>query len=53
MTKELTPAQLERIKTLGLNPTDFEPSEEQTTIADVVEALDILTAIVLEGQADD
>lgn len=53
MTKELTPAQLERIRKLGLKPEDFSPSEEQTTIADVVEALDILTSIVLEGQAND
>lgn len=37
----------ERIEKLGLNLADFEPSEEQTTVADLVEALDILTSIVL------
>lgn len=48
MVKKLTPAQIERIRKLGLDPDDFAPAEEQTTIADVVEALDILTSIVLE-----
>lgn len=52
MAENLTPAQMERIKKLGLNPADFKPSEEQTTIADVVEALDILTSIVL-GEYND
>lgn len=53
MTENLTHAQLERIKKLGLNPADFKPSEEQTTIADVVEALDILTSIVLGDEYND
>lgn len=53
MSKELTHAQLERIRKLGLNPADFKPSEEQTTIADVVEALDILTSIVLGDERND
>ena len=53
MAKNLTPAQIERIKKLGLKPEDFSPSEEQTTIADVVEALDILTSIVLGDERND
>lgn len=47
MANNLAPAQIERIRKLGMNPDDFAPAEEQTTIADVVEALDILTSIVL------
>lgn len=46
----MTDAQIARIKALGLNVADFEPSEEQTTINDLVEALDILTTIVLGGE---
>lgn len=43
----MTEAQKRRIEALGLNVTDFEPNEEQATVADLVEALDILTSIVL------
>ena len=43
----MTDKQRERIEKLGLNPADFEPSKEETTIEDLVEALDILTSIVL------
>lgn len=48
----MTDAQKERIEALGLNVEEFEPSEEQTTINDLVEALDILTTIVLGGDID-
>ena len=43
---------IERMKKYGLNPEDFQPSEEQTTIEDLVEALYILTSIVLGDDAD-
>lgn len=43
---------IERMKAHGLNPTDFEPSSESTTIDDLVEALDILTSIVLGDDQD-
>lgn len=45
----MTEAQKKRIEKLGLNVADFEPDEEKTTIEDLVEALDILTSIVLGG----
>ncbi|MBQ0074503.1 MAG: hypothetical protein KBT34_09940 [Prevotella sp.] len=45
----MTDAQRERIKKLGLKESDFEKDAEQTTIEDLVEALDILTSIVLGG----
>lgn len=45
----MTDKQKERIKKLGLKVEDFEPDEEKTTIEDLVEALDILTSIVLGG----
>lgn len=45
----MTEAQKERIKKLGLDVKDFAPDEEKTTIEDLVEALDILTSIVLGG----
>lgn len=48
----MTDEQKKRIEELGLNVSDFEPSEEQTTINDIVEALDILTTIVLGGDID-
>lgn len=41
--------ELEMIEKLGLDIKDFEPKEEITTISDLVEALDILTNIVLGG----
>lgn len=40
---------LRRIEKLGLSEKDFEPKEAETTIEDLVEALDILTTIVLGG----
>lgn len=43
----MTERQKELIAELGLKESDFEPSKEETTIADLVEALDILTSIVL------
>ena len=46
----MTDKQKERIMELGLNVEEFAPSEEQTTISDLVEALDILTTIVLGGE---
>lgn len=46
----MTDKQRERIEKLGLKVEDFEPAEEQTTVADLVEALDILTSIVLGGE---
>lgn len=45
----MTDEQKARIKALGLNVKDFYPNEEETTIGDLVEALDILTNIVLGG----
>ena len=45
----MTHIELEMINKLGLEPKDFEPNEEETTISDLVEALDILTNIVLGG----
>lgn len=45
----MTNAQEKMMQMLGLTEADFRPNEEQTTIADVVEALDILTTIVLGG----
>lgn len=45
----MTDTELEMIKKLGLDTKDFEPNEEETTIPDLVEALDILTKIVLGG----
>lgn len=45
----MTEAQKKRIEKLGLKVEDFEPDEEKTTIEDLVEALDILTSIVLGG----
>lgn len=46
----MTESQKKMMEKLGLNESDFQPSDEQTTIADVVEALDILTNIVLGGE---
>lgn len=34
---------------LGLTEADFKPSEEDVTVSDLVEALEILTEIVLGG----
>lgn len=45
----MTDEQKKRIEELGLTVEEFEPIEEQTTINDLVEALDILTNIVLGG----
>lgn len=52
MANQLTAAQVERIRRLGLNPNDFAPAEDQPTIADIVEALDILISIFLEDDDD-
>lgn len=41
--------QKEKIKRLGLDEKDFKPKEAEATIEDLVEALDILTTIVLGG----
>ena len=38
------------IAELGLDERDFKPDEEKATIEDVVEALSILTEIVLGGE---
>lgn len=48
----MTDEQKKRIEALGLSEADFEPNAEQTTIEDLVEALDILTTIVLGGDID-
>lgn len=48
----MTDAQKARIEALGLSESEFEPNPEQTTITDLVEALDILTTIVLGGDID-
>lgn len=45
----MTDEQKKRIESVGLEVKDFAKNEEQTTIEDLVEALDILTNIVLGG----
>lgn len=45
----MTDKELAMINKLGLEQKDFEPNSEETTISDLVEALDILTNIVLGG----
>lgn len=46
----MTDEQKKRIESVGLDVADFEVNQEQTTISDLVEALDILTNIVLGGE---
>lgn len=45
----MTDLQKKMANKLGLTPDDFQPKEEQTTIQDVVDALNVLTEIVLGG----
>lgn len=51
--REMREIDIERMKRYGLNPKDFEPSAEQPTIEDVVEALNILTTIILGEYEND
>lgn len=46
----MTDRQKEKIKRLGLKIEDFEPKEEQTTIEDLMDALNLLTDIVLGSE---
>lgn len=46
----MTDFEKELIKESGMDVADFEPSTEDVTVKDLVEALDILTTIVLGGE---
>lgn len=48
----MTKMQEEMMKAAGLSSEDFQPKEDQTTIQDVVDALNILTEIVLGGSEE-
>lgn len=46
----MTEKQKEIARKLGLNPEDFEPKKNPTTIEDVVEAMNTLLDIVLKDE---
>lgn len=48
----MTDLQKRMAEKLGLSPDDFSPKEDQTTIQDVVDALNVLTDIVLGGSEE-
>lgn len=49
----MTDKQKKRIEELGLNVRDFEPKTETPSTEDLLEAINILTDIVLGGEEDD
>lgn len=49
----MTEGEKKVLQNLGIEESELEPTEDQTTIADLVEALDILTNIVLGGEKND
>lgn len=50
---KLNERQLEIIAKRGLNQSDFEPKTEEVTISDLVDAISILSEIVLGGADDE
>lgn len=48
----MTDLQKSMVEKLGLSSEDFQPKEDQTTIQDVVDALNVLTEIVLGGSEE-